>query len=285
MYARKSLSHKVSTVIILRNGHFRFLRYDGTFAQVGTQINIIRDTTIEEPLLKIIDKAKGFIASQLREFTMLNVQTGKFQNVPEYPEFAWQEGIVNAVTHREYAMSGSYIKVSMYDDRLEIESPGKLPNIVTVANIRETRYSRNPRISRVLNEFGWVRELNEGVKRIYSDMEAFFLDPPVYSEPDQMVKLILKNNYVMRTLRQEGRTLQNIGAENWKMLDAVERSILSYMMNKGPAKRMELVRYTDKSTGTISNRLNHLIELGLVEARGRKNDPNRTYMIVTQMTS
>jgi len=267
------------------NCRIRFLRYDGTFAQVGTKINIVRDTTVEEPILKIIDKAKGFIASQLREFTMLNPQTGKFIIVPEYPEFAWQEGIVNAVTHREYAMSGSYIKVSMYDDRLEIESPGKLPNIVTVDNIRDTRYSRNPRISRILTEFGWVRELNEGVKRIYSDMEAFFLDPPVYSEPDQTVKLILKNNFVMRTLRQEGRTLQNIGVENWKMLDEIEHSILSYMMNKGPAKRMDLVRYTGKSTGTISNRLNHLIDSGLVEARGLKNDPNRTYMIVTQLIS
>ena len=49
---------------------------------------------------------------------MLHAQAGKFQIVPEYPEFGWQEGIVNAVTHREYAMSGSYIKVSMYDDRL-----------------------------------------------------------------------------------------------------------------------------------------------------------------------
>ena len=267
------------------NCRIRFLRYDGTFAQVGTKINLVRDTTVEEPLLKIIDKAKDYIASQLREFTMLNPQTGKFQTVPEYPEFAWQEGIVNAVTHREYAMSGSYIKVSMYDDRLEIESPGKLPNIVTVANIRDTRYSRNPRISRVLTEFGWVRELNEGVKRIYADMEAFFLDPPVYSEPEQTVKLILKNNYIMRTLRQEGRTLQNIGVKNWQMLDDIEHAILSYMMNKGPAKRMELVRYTEKSTGTISNRLNHLIDLGLVEARGLKNDPNRTYMIVTQITS
>lgn len=263
------------------NCRIRFLRYDGTYAQVGTKINIVRDTSIEEPLLRIIDKAKEFIASQLREFTMLNAQTGKFQIVPEYPEFAWQEGIVNAVTHREYAMSGSYIKVSMYDDRLEIESPGKLPNIVTVANIKETRYSRNPRISRVLTDFGWVRELNEGVKRIYSDMEAFFLDPPVYSEPDQIVKLILKNNFVMRTLRQEGRTLQNIGVEKWKMLDDTEHSILSYMMNKGPAKRMDLVRHTGKSTGTISNRLNHLIDMELVEAHGKKNDPNRSYMIVT----
>lgn len=85
-------------------------------------------------------------------------------------KFIMKNGTLNAVTHREYAMSGSYIKVSMYDDRLEIKSPGKLPNIVTVDNIQETRYSRNPRISRVLTGFGWVRELNEGVKRIYSDI-------------------------------------------------------------------------------------------------------------------
>ena len=263
------------------NCRIRFLRYDGTFAQVGTKINIIRDMSIEQPLLKIIDQAKEFIGSQLREFTMLNSQTGKFQVVPEYPEFAWQEGLVNAVTHREYAMSGSYIKVCMYDDRLEIESPGKLPNIVTIDNIRETRYSRNPRISRVLNGFGWVQELNEGVKRIYADMEDFFLDPPIYCEPEQTVKLILKNNIVMRTLRQEGRTLQNIGADRWKQLDDVEHAILTYMMNKGPAKRAELVKYIGKSAGTISNRLNHLIEMGLVESRGLKNDPNRKYLIVT----
>ena len=68
------------------------------------------------------------------------------------------------------------------------------------------------------------------------------------------------------------------------MLDDVEHSILTYMMNKGPAKRMDLVRYTKKSTGTVSNRLNHLIDMGLVEARGLKNDPNRTYMILTQLS-
>ena len=45
-----------------------------------------------------------------------------------------------------------------------------------IDNIRDTRFSRNPRIARVLTEFGWVRELNEGVKRIYEDMEDFFLD-------------------------------------------------------------------------------------------------------------
>ena len=262
------------------NCRIRFLRYDGTFAGVGTRINIIRDSSIELPLLRIIDKAKDFINTQLREFTMLNVKTGKFQVVPEYPEFAWLEGIVNAVTHREYALAGNYIKVSMYDDRLEIESPGKLPNIVTVDNIKNTRYSRNPRISRVLTEFGWVRELNEGVKRIYTDMQEFFLDEPIYSEPEQSVVLVLKNNIVMRTLRQKGHAAQSIGTDTWSHLDLVEQMLLTYMVNHGPASRAQLSDFVDKSAGTVISRLNHLIDIGLVKANGSKFDPNRTYEAV-----
>jgi ATP-dependent DNA helicase RecG len=161
----------------------------------------------------------------------------QIQIVPKHPEFAWLEGIVIAVTHREYAMSGSFIKVTMYDDRLEIESPGKLPNLVAVDNIKDTRYSRNPRISRVLTEFGWVKEFNEGVKRIYSDMEKFFLDDLVYSEPDQAVRLVLKNNIVMRTLRQKDRTIESIGSEIWMQLDELEKRILTYMTSRGSASR------------------------------------------------
>lgn len=114
------------------NCRIRFLRYDGTVEQVGTNINIIKDVNIEYPILRIIDKAKDFIATQLREFTALNSKTGMFQIVPEYPESAWLERVVNAVAHREYGMAGSYIKVTMFDNRLEIQSPGKLPNIVNV---------------------------------------------------------------------------------------------------------------------------------------------------------
>ena len=71
-----------------------------------------------------------------------------------------------------------FIKVSMYDDRLEIESPCRSPNIVTADNISYTRFSRNKAISRVMTEFEWVYELKEGVKKIYLDMaEAGFPEP------------------------------------------------------------------------------------------------------------
>lgn len=262
------------------NCRIRFVRYDGTAEQVGANINITKDVNIEYPLLKIIEKAKEFVSGQLREFTALNQTTGQFQNVPEYPEFAWLEGIVNAVTHREYGMTGSHIKISMFDDRLEILSPGKLPSIVTVDNIRETRFSRNPRIARVLTEFGWVRELNEGVKRIYSDMEEFFLDEPIYSEPEQSVKLVLKNNIVMRKMRQSDRAVESIGTDMWHGLDDLEKEILSYMGSKTTVTRAELCDITGKSNGTVTNRLNNLMKKELVKRNGNKYDPTHTYSLV-----
>lgn len=262
------------------NCRIRFVRYDGTKARTGADINIVRDRSIELPILKIIQEAKGFISSQLREFTALDPATGKFQVVPEYPEFAWLEGIVNAVTHREYAFAGRYILVAMYDDRLEIESPGKLPSIVTIDNIKETRYSRNPRIARLLTDFGWVRELNEGVKRIYSDMEKFFLEDPIYSEPEQSVKLVLKNNFVMRSLRRKDRAAEFIGEDVWHSLDALDREILAYMASNVRSSRGELALHVKKSNNTVAGHLKRLVEMGVVVPNGNRHDPGRTYSIV-----
>lgn len=259
------------------NCRVRFIRYDGNSAQVGTRMNIIKDKTIECNILRLIDETKSFISSQLREFTALDPLTGKFKTVPEYPEFSWLEGIVNAITHREYGMSGNYILVTMFDDRLEIKSPGKLPNIVTIDNIKDTRYARNPRISRVLTDFGWVRELNEGVKRIYSDMADFFLDEPEYSEPEYAVKLILKNNIVMRNIRQESRLERLITPEIWEQLDELEKSILTYLASNKTVTRSELCSYTSKAPNTITARLNHLISLNIIKRNGSKYDPKQTY--------
>ena len=56
-------------------------------------------------------------------------------------------------------MTGAFIMVCMFDDRLEISSPGPLAGVVTLENIRETRFSRNPVISRVLTECKWVDKM------------------------------------------------------------------------------------------------------------------------------
>lgn len=162
--------------------------------KVGANYNVVKDKNIDKPILRLVEAAKAFIADQLRTFTRQEHGSGRFVEKLEYPEFPWFEGVINAVAHRDYAASGQFIKVSMFDDRLEIESPGRFPDIVTADNISYTRFSRNKTISRVMTEFEWVRELNEGVKKIYSDMSDADLPAPEYVETPNTVKLILRNN-------------------------------------------------------------------------------------------
>ena len=261
------------------NCRVRFLRYEGNSMQVGTSINIIKDISIDEPILRLVDKTKEFIKSQLREFTVLDKKSGKFSMVPEYPEFAWFEGIVNAICHRNYAMAGAYIRVSMFDDRLEIESPGSLPNIVTLANIKETRYSRNTKIARVMTEFGWVRELNEGVKRIYKEMEEFFLEDPEYSEDTNGVKLVLKNNIVMRRMRQKEAAALSIGQYRWSELDDLEKEIVTCLSARTVLSCVELAGFANVAPSTIRTRLIKLIQKNIVKRNGAKNSPRQTYSL------
>ncbi|HFU4146059.1 TPA: ATP-binding protein, partial [Streptococcus pyogenes] len=257
----------------------RFLRFDGVNMGTGSQFNVVKEVTFEDPLPTLITKVRDFVRTQLREFQYLDVD-GKFKTLPEYPEFAWFEGIVNAVTHRNYSIFGDYIRVMMFDDRLEIHSPGKLPNIVTVENIKHERFSRNPRIARTLTEFGWVREMNEGVKRIYSEMESYFLHEPKYTEPGNKVVLTLENNFMSRQLRVADRIHEDI--DSYTDLSEDEKDIVHYMYNSG--QKMTTLRaseLTGRSRRFSGKLLQGLVEQKVLEWHGTsRNDRNQYYTLV-----
>ncbi len=261
----------------LPQARVRFLRYDGGRRLTGERINIVKERTFDAAIPVALQEILAFIRPQMREFQTLG-KDGRFRIIPEYPEFAWTEGIVNAVTHRDYSISGDHIRVSMYDDRLEIFSPGKLPNIVTLENMKYTRFSRNPKIARILTELGWVKELNEGVNRIYAEMDSFYLQNPVYLEPNhQAVQLVLENNMAARNLRVTEQLIRLISNE-WDSLTSDEKVILQYMYCKGQCKAKELAAVTGRSTVFAREKLKHLIEKGFVEWRGNSpKDPHQYY--------
>lgn len=217
----------------LPQARIKVVKYDSNTADVGSDINIVKEITFDSAIPKLITDVTRFIRTQLREFQYLDPDTGQFKKMPEYPEFAWFEGVVNAVTHRDYSYRGDHIKILLFDDRIEINSPGLLPNIVTIKNIKNTRYSRNPRIARILSEFGWVKEMNEGVKRIYSEMEKFYLNQPTYSEPNQTVLLQLENNIISRHLRVTERLKILLESDIYDGLSMDEKNIIMYMYNSG----------------------------------------------------
>ena len=148
-------------------------------------------------MLRLVPKVNDFISNQLRDITKLSPDA-RFETQSEYPAFAWEECIANSVAHRIWSLRGAHILVEMFDDRLEITSPGRLPNNITVENICDFRYSRNPIICRVLCAFEIVKELNEGVKRIYLEMQSMGLPEPEFVETEQNFKVILRNNLAER---------------------------------------------------------------------------------------
>ena len=170
----------------------RYIKVDGTSMRTGADFNVVKDRNFDLPLLKLIPEAKRFISDQLEERTTLE-SDGRFHTYPEYPEFAWVESITNAVCHRQWGLRGDYILVAKYDDRLEIKSPGRLPNIVTVDNIFTTRFARNPLISRVLTEMELVREINEGIPRVFKKMKDAGLPEPKIVETAANVTVVLYN--------------------------------------------------------------------------------------------
>lgn len=163
----------------------RFIRYEGTEEKVGREMNVIKDVTFEGTLRQQIEEAVAYLSTQVREHTFLGPK-GLFVTEIEYPEFVRQEIVVNAVCHRDYNIYGTDIQVKMFDDRLVVESPGKLPGMVRPENIRRMHFSRNPLIAQYLKTYTYVKEFGEGVDRMCREMEAQGLRPVKYSQQDFM---------------------------------------------------------------------------------------------------
>jgi len=264
----------------LPNARIRFIRYDGKKFETGRRLNIIKEFDYEGAIPNLIELMTKDVAGQLREFQYLN-DDGKFIVIPEYPEFAWFEGIVNALTHRDYSYRGDYVRISMYDDRLEIFSPGTLPNIVTLENMKYTRYARNPRIARTLSEFGWVKEMNEGVKRIYDEMQLSFLNEPKYSEPNEnAVLLVLENSITSRHLREQDRFDSFIATLEEKALSNPETVLVAYLFNHQTITTKEAAELLGKSKKYVQGILKKLLDKKVIIWHGTNaNDPTQYYSL------
>lgn len=81
----------------------------------------------------------------------------------------------------------------MFDDRIVVESPGNLPGIVRLNNMRQVHFSRNPKIAAFLHEYDYVQEFGEGVDRMYREMEKAGLPAPEYRDVAFMLNATIRN--------------------------------------------------------------------------------------------
>lgn len=88
-------------------------------------------------------------------------------DVPEYPDFKVREAIANTVAHRDWSLDGAKVWLFIFDDCLEIWSPGKLPPSITLRRLGFDQFSRKKVIARVLLELGYIEEVGLGIWQIH----------------------------------------------------------------------------------------------------------------------
>ena len=182
----------------------RFIKYDGIEAKVGREMNVVKDVTFTGRILDQVRKAIDYIQIQMKEKTYLG-SNGVFVEEPEYSEFVRTEIVVNAACHRDYSIRGTDIQIKMFDDRLEVDSPGAFAGLVTKENIRYTHFSRNPKIAAFLKDYDYVKEFGEGVDRMCREMESAGLPLPAFDD----------STFIMKTTVPSGELKKSaIGGEN-----------------------------------------------------------------------
>jgi len=161
----------------------RLMVYDGKHAVAGATPNLRKQAkTVRGPLVDQIDAAVRLVLDELAQG--LTLSSSGFRTVHAYPVRVVKEALVNAVIHRDYRLNRD-IFVRIFDDRIEVESPGLLPGAITPATIaRAGSKARNPLIAANLREFPDPPNIDagEGVPMMFAEMAQAELYPPQYRQ-------------------------------------------------------------------------------------------------------
>jgi len=161
----------------------RFIRINGTELLSGDKYNVLSDEFIQGNIYELIFKAWEMLRPYLAYKTEFGGDS-KFEQKYIYPEDACREALLNAIAHRDYSNSNG-IEVHILNDRMEIKSPGALLSTLTISDLEalDNRHeSRNAKIAYVLKVSKLMREMGEGMKRIFTLMlENKLQKPKLYS--------------------------------------------------------------------------------------------------------
>lgn len=251
----------------------RVFRVAGTKIEYGRRRNVTQIGRADPPLASAIHEIRELARYQIRRPEKL---VGlHFEAAPEYPDFAWQESLVNAVAHRDYEMHGRETEVWFFEDRLEVSSPGELVPPVTVDTLREGRRAhatRNPRLVRVLADAEIMRDEGEGIVRVFREMADSFLREPEMTSESGLFTITLLNE---PDWHAHGPGWLHL--VNWfRVTDDQKRMLLlrPHGFTQGDYERLNTM-----APEQASMQIRELISRELVVVLSRRGDPTPTFAI------
>lgn len=263
----------------------RFLRFDGETEGTGEKFNAVKDIRIEGNIPTIIVEVAKVLSGQLREFSKLG-KDGKFYTAPEYPQPAWYEALVNACVHRSYSLRTMNIFIKMFDDRLEVESPGGFPPLVTPQNIYDVHKPRNPYLMEALLYLDFVKCAHEGTRRMRDTMNEVSLPAPEFKQVSStitpLVRVVLRNDVRQRRVWVDSDVSSIVGEAVTMSLGEDEKRAINFAAEYGQISVSDLMRLTGRSWPSAKKLLMSLVAQRALDHHARKGldrDPQARFTI------
>jgi ATP-dependent DNA helicase RecG len=172
-----------------------FLQFYGTTTteEAPSGERFLDNRKFEGTVKEIIDNATDYVMAGMRKGSLIRGVTR--QDIPEYPEVALREAIVNAVAHRDYShfVRGSHIQVRMFADRLEVQNPGGLYGGVTIDELKEGQSTRNLLLVQLMEDVHLVENRGSGIDAMLDAMRKANLQPPRFEDKRTSFLVVLYN--------------------------------------------------------------------------------------------
>lgn len=259
---------------IIKHSRIFCTRWNGLDMTSGIE-EALNDNEFEGSILLLLQNAENFIKVNTKK----KWKKGNESRIemPDYPERAIQEVLVNAIIHRDYAVIGSEIHIDIYDDRIEIYSPGGMfdgsfiqeQNIMEISSLR-----RNPIIADLFNRIHLMERRGSGLKKIISSYQNainYTQEKEVeFKSTQKDFKVILKNLNYKVAIKSDDKVAIKIQDEQLK-------KILEYIKKYNNCKTSDIENLLSVKSSRARKLLSILVSEKKIQALGQNK--NRYYVL------
>ncbi len=226
-------------------------------------------------IFSILENTQHFILNHIKLGAIIKGLYRK--DVYEIPEVAIREALVNALIHRDYVNRGRDIKVGVYDDVVNIVSPGSLPNNITMEDIFSGRSeSRNRVLANIFKELGLIEQWGSGINRIINSCKEYGLPTPKIEEQNDFMDIeIIRLQDDLQTIKAEVQPIETNYdrlrpiTTDYDRLSEEEKQLLLYLLDHNQIVRKEAVQLLKIGETKTKEVFNELMDKKLIERKGK----------------
>ena len=242
----------------------------------GTDKAYILDAKeLNSDIVSNVDDAIVFLKKHLR--ISYKIETLQRENILELPEDALREAVVNAVSHRDYFEKGARVMVEIYDDRVDIVSPGGVCKGITPENFGTISITRNSVIASMFYRIGYIEQMGTGIMRMKRATRDAKVAEPVF-ELANFFKVTFKRNETVQSTAASGSQAVASGSQAVTTTDR-KRTILAYLEENDHLTAKDIIEKTGLSSGRVRAILRQMVEDGSIEKVG---DNRYAYYVLKQ---